>query len=207
MELDEFKAHWNIIQDKEYQQQKISPEKLEEIIMTTTDTLGQMHSKSIYWRTIGKLTIKILIGLVAVVFLIILIKGIYLHSLSVILTSIIYLIILVLYCIITLWVFKRQEQIFTINNSGNVKESIKHTIAAFKRFYLIVNIIYLFLYPAYYYAVIKLFMPYWHPSPQTIFITCAIATALSLIGGHWYYKVKFFKKLKSLEENLKYLEG
>ena len=207
MELDEFKAHWNTIQDKEYQQQKISPEKLKQIIMNTTDTLGQMRSKSIYWRTISKLTIKILIAVLAAVFLIILIKGIYLHRLAEALTSMAYLLILVLFCMVTAWVYKRQEQLFTINNSGNVKETLKQTITAFKRFYWMVNIVYLFLYPAYYYAVIKVLIPYWHPSPQTIFITCALATVISIIGGHWYYKVKFFTKLKSLEANSKLLES
>ena len=207
MELDEFKAHWNTIQDKEFQEQKISPEKLEQIIMNTTDTLGQMHSKSIYWRKIGKLTIQIFIGVLAAVFLIKLIKGIYLHSLAGVLASIAYLIIMVLYCIVTVWVYKSQEQIFTTYNSDNVKATLKQTITAFKRFYLIFNVIYLFLYPAFYYAVIKLLMTYWHPSPQTIFITCTLATAISLVCGHWYYKVKFFKKLKSLEENLKHLES
>jgi hypothetical protein len=207
MELDEFKAHWNTIQDKEFQQQKISPEKLEQIIMDITDTLGQMHSKSIYWRKIGKLTIRVFIVVLAAVFLITIIKGIYLYRLAGVVTSMAYLIIMVLYCIVTLWIYKRQEQIFTINNSVNVKITLKQTITAFKRFYLMSNIIYLFLYPAYYYAVIKLLIAYWHPSPQTIFITCALATAISLICSHWYYKVKFFKKLKSLEENLKRLEN
>jgi glucan phosphoethanolaminetransferase (alkaline phosphatase superfamily) len=118
-----------------------------------------------------------------------------------------YFVVMVVYCIVTIWVYKRQEQIFTIYNSDNVKETLKQTIAAFKRFYLMLNIIYLFLYPAFYYAGIKLLMTYWHPSPQTIFITCALATAISLVCGHWYYKVKFFKKLKSLEANLKHLES
>nr|WP_067061549.1 hypothetical protein [Mucilaginibacter sp. L294] len=207
MELDEFKAHWNIIQDKEFQQQKISPEELKQIIMNITDTLSQMHQKSVYWRKLGTTTIRILIGLLAALFLIILIKSIYLHRLTDLLEAVVYLVILILYCIVTVWAGKRQEQIFTINNGGNVKETLKQTITTFKRFYLKVNTICLFLYPAYYYAVIKLLIPYWHPSQQTVFITCAIATAVSLIAGHWYYKVKFFKKLKSLEANLNLLEG
>ena len=207
MELDEFKAHWNTIQDKEFQQQKISPEKLEQIIRNTTDTLGQLHSKSMYWSKTGKLIIQIFIGVLAAFFLITLIKGIYLHGLADVLASVAYLVIMVLYCIVTVWGYKRQEQIFTIYHSDNVKATLKQTITAFKRFYLMFNIVYLFLYPAFYYAVIKLFITYWHPSPQTVFITCALATAISLIGGHWYYKVKFFKKLKSLEANLKHLES
>src|SRR5476649_2142722 len=114
MELDEFKAHWKIIQDKEFQQQKISPEELKQIIMNITDTLDQMHQKSIYWRKIGKLAIRIFIVVLAVVFLITIIKGIYLHRLADFFASVAYLVILALYCMVTVWVYKRQEQIFTI---------------------------------------------------------------------------------------------
>lgn len=207
MELDEFKSHWNAIQDKEFQQQKISQEKLEQIIMNITETLGQMHAKSIYWKNIGKRVIPMLIGILAMVLLITLVKAFYTHSkVSTALVSTIYIAVLVIYCMATMWVYNRQVQIFTIYNNGNVKESVKQTITAFKRFYLISNIIYLFLYPAYYYAVIKLLMPYWHPSLQTIFTIVIIVTVLSLAGGHWYYKVKFFKKLRSLEANLADLE-
>ncbi|MBS0031249.1 hypothetical protein ACTJJ0_30705 [Chitinophaga sp. 22321] len=206
MELDEFKTHWNTIHDKEFQQQKISPEKLKQIIMNATETLGEMHSKSIYWRKIGKFTIQFFISVLAAVVLIELIKGIYLHSLTGFMATIVYLIIMVLYCIVTIWVYKKQEKIFTMYNGDSIKVTLKQTITGFKRFYLMFNVIYLFLYPAFYYAVIKLFITYWYPSIQTIFITCALATAISLICGHWYYKVKFFKKLKSLEENLENLE-
>jgi glucan phosphoethanolaminetransferase (alkaline phosphatase superfamily) len=207
MELDEFKAHWNSIQDKEFNQQKISPEKLEQIIMNTTDTLGQLHSKSVYWKKMGKLTTQMLIGMLAVFFLIVVIKAIYEHRLADVLTSAVYTVIMVVYCIVTVWVYERQEQIFTVYNSENVKETLKQTITAFKRFYLMFNIIYLFLYPAFFYAVIKFLMPYWHPSPRAVFITCALATAISLIASHWYYKVKYFPKLRSLNANLKELEG
>lgn len=207
MELDEFKAHWNTIQDKEFQQQKISSQKLEQIIMNTTDTLDQLHSKSIYWKNLGKPIIQMLIGILVVIFLITIFKSIYMHSVDGVLSSIAYLFILAVYCIVTIWVSKRQVQIFTIYNNDNVKATLKQTITSFKKFYLMLNIIYLFLYPAYYFAVIKLLIPYWHPSAQTIFITCTLLTVVSLIGGHWYYKVKFFTKLKSLEANLKQLEN
>ena len=53
MELDDFKAHWNKLQDKT--SQKISPDKLTQIIMNATDTISQLHSKSIYWEKTGKI--------------------------------------------------------------------------------------------------------------------------------------------------------
>lgn len=207
MELDEFKVHWNNIQDKEFQQQKISPEKLEQIIMNTTETVGYLHEKSRYWNKLGKSTIRMSIGIQVVFLAVTFIKGIYQHGLTSVLSSVSFMFILMFYCMVTLWVYKRQEKIFTIYNSDNIKLTLEQTITAFKKFYLTFNVIYLFLYPAYFYAAIKLFMTSWHPSPLTTLITCALATAIALIGGHWYYKVKFFKKLKSLEENLKHLEG
>lgn len=207
MELDEFKAHWNNIQDKEFQQQKISPEKLEQIIMDITNTLGDLRQKSIYWNKMGKSTIRMSIGVQVIFCLVTFIKGLYQHGLTSVLASISFMFILVFYCIVTLWVYKTQENIFTIYNSDNIKLTLERTIKAFKRFYLTYNVIYLFLYPAYFYAAIKLFLTHWHPSQQTLLLTCAIATAIALIGGHWYYKVKFFNKLRSLEENLNHLEN
>jgi ABC-type multidrug transport system fused ATPase/permease subunit len=207
MELDDFKAHWNTIKHIELEQQHISPKKLEQIIMNATNTFDQLHAKSVYWRRTANAIVKMLAGILAVLCLILLTKSIYQHKLSDMLAPVAYLLVLVLFCIVTLWVYKRQEEIFTINSDGNVKDTIQQTLTAFNRFFRVMNIIYLFLYPAYYYSVIKLLMPYWHADMQSVFITCALATVASLAGGYWYYKVKFFKKLQSLKENLKDLEG
>ncbi len=207
MELDEFKAHWNTIQHKEFQQQKFSAEKLEQIIMNTTDTLGQLRAKSIFWKTLGTTTSKMLIGLLVVASLMTMADKAYQHKLADIPANAAYALVILLYCIITIWAYKKQEQIFTIYNNDNVKATLKQTITAFKKFYLKLKIIFLLLYPAYTYAVIKLFIPYWHPSQQTIYITCTLVTVISLSVNHWYYKAKFFKKLKSLEGNLRELEA
>ena len=203
MELDEFKAHWNIIQDKEFQQQKIEPQKLEQIIMNITETLSQMQAKSAYWKRVGKFIIQFFLGLLAMVFLITCGIALYKHSkVSTVLVQMLYFAILIAYCMVTNWVYNRQQQIFTLHTGGSVRDGVKQTVTAFRQFYWQVNAIYLFLYPAYYYAVIKLLIPYWHPSAQTILVTVTAATVISLAGGYWYYRVKFFKKLKSLEANL-----
>src|SRR5438094_239615 len=120
MELDDFKTHWNTIQDKEFEQQQISSQKLEQIIMNTTNTLGQLHYKSTYWRRLGTITTRMLIGVLAVVLLILLFKAIYLHTLAGLAASVAYLSVLVVYCVVTVWVYKKQEQIFTIYNDDNV---------------------------------------------------------------------------------------
>jgi len=207
MELDEFKTHWNRIQDKQFLQQKISAEKLEQIIMDITHTLGDLQAKSLYWKKMSKSTVQMLIGVQVIFLLITLIKAIYQHGFTGALSSLAFMFIIGVFSVVTVWIYKKQEQIFTLYNSDNVRVTLTQTIAAFKKFYLMFNIIYLFLYPAYFYAVIKLFIPYWQPSLQTLLLTCALATALSLIGGHWYYRIKFFKKLESLEANLKNLES
>ena len=207
MELDEFKTHWNTIQDNELQKQKISQQKLEQIIMNATETLSQLQAKSIYWKSVGKITTRMFIGVLTVVLLITLIKDFFSYNtFGGIMLSIAYFAVMVVYCVVTMWVYKKQEKIFTIYNSSNVKESLKQTINAFKRFYLMFNGIYLVLYPAFYYAIIKELITYWHPSVQTIVITLTVVTVLSLAGGHWYYEVKFFKKLRLLEANLADLE-
>lgn len=207
MELDEFKTHWNSIQQQEFQQQKLSTEKLEEIIMTTTETVSQLHSKSVFWRKTGVPIIQVLIVTLTVVLLIIIGQAIYRHKLDGVFEAMAYLSVMGIFCAVSIWMYKKQEQIFTIYINENIRATLTHTITAFKRFYVLINVIYLFLYPAYYYAVIKLLIPYWHTTQQTIFIACAVASVLSLAGGHWYYKAKFFKKIKSLELNLKELEG
>lgn len=208
MELDEFKAHWNTIQDKEFQQQKISSEKLEQIIMNTTDTLNQLQAESIFWNKLGKPICQVLIGALIVVLMITLGEGFYNHSkLNALLVSVVYFAIMVIYAGVTIWVNKRQEQIFTIYKTGSLKDTLKQTATAFRKFYLMLNTIYLFLYPAFFYSVIKLLIPYWHASTQTVLITCAAATIIFLTGGHWYYTVKFLKKLKALEADFECLEG
>ncbi len=217
MELDEFKTYWNTIQDKEFKNQKLTTKKLDQIIMKTTKTLDYLQKKSAYWSKVSKINkpiSQILMGMLIPFSLIILVKASFMAgktnsigpSLTYVGTSLIYMAIIVIYCYVTVWVFKRQLQIFTVNNSENLKETLRKTITDFKRFYMKFNIIYLFLYPMYYYAVIKLIIITWTPSTNNVLLTCAILTIVSLLGGHVYYKLKYFNKIKLLEANLKELE-
>lgn len=200
MELDDFKAHWNNIQQKEFKQQKHTPETLNNIIMNATNTLGQLHEKNVYWNNFSKVICKTLI-----IFLLLILVGHYFFpdKNTTFGQTVVYVAIMIIYALITIWVYKRQENIFVIYNSENLKETLTKILAEFKRFYVLVNIIYLFLFPAYFYAFLKLFInAYWAIPTNTLLIICGALTVASLIGNHIYYRIKYFKKIKSLEADL-----
>ncbi len=213
MELDEFKTYWNTIQNKEFTQQKLTKEKLDQIIMKTANTLDYLQKDSDGWIKKNESNLKMLKGMLIPFSLIILVKASFMagktnsigESLIYLGTSLAYITIILIHYFITVWTFKRQRQIFTLNNSGNLKETLTKTIADFKRFYIRFNIIYLFLYPVYFYSVIKL-ITYWTPSANILLITCALLTIVTLALGHLLYKLKYSNKIKLLEANLKELE-
>lgn len=207
MELDDLKAHWDALQEKESRRYNIPPEKLNQIIMHTANTIGELHARSSYWSRFGRSSMKALLATLGVVGTIIIIEGAYRHELDNVLVAVAWLLIILLYCVVTIWMYKRQEQLFTSYNSENVKLTLKCTITGFKSFYRTLLITYAALYPAYFYAVIELFMPYWHLSWITVLIISVIAGAVSLLGTHLYYRAKYFKKLRSLEEDLRALES
>ncbi len=214
MELDEFKTYWNSIQDKEFKKQKLTKEKLDRIIMKTTETLDYLQKKSAYWAKINKFNTQTFKGMLIPISLIILVKVFLLavksNSIGAFLTylgmSLTYLVIIGVFGLANKWAFKRQQQIFTFNDRGNLKETLTKTISDFKRFYVKFNIIYLLLYPLFYYAVIKLLVTYWTPSTNTVLLTCALLTVVTLAVTHLMYKVQFINKIKLLEANLKELE-
>lgn len=199
MELDDFKAHWNTIQQQELKQQKHTPETLNNIIMNATNTLGQLHEKNVYWNKLGKAICTILI-----IVLLLTLVGHYFfpNKGNTFGEAVIYVAIMIIYALITMWVYNRQQNIFTIYHSDNLKETLTKTIAEFKRFYVLMNVIYLFLYPVYFYAFIKLFITYWVIPTNVVLIICGAFTIVSLIGSHIYYKIKYFRKIASLEADL-----
>lgn len=203
MELDDFKKYWNNIQDKEIEEQKYTTEKLDHIIMNTTNTLSELLNKSIYWNKLGKAICSMLIG--ALLFNLVIFYFIPRKS-NTFLESLLYVAILIAYALITMWVGNKQQQIFSIYNGENLKDSLTKTLSAYKRYYIIFYLIYIVVFPAYFYAMIKLFFTYWALSTNTILIICSGGTLLALIGSHLYYRAKFAKKIKSLEINLKELE-
>ncbi|SDS45978.1 hypothetical protein SAMN05216490_1193 [Mucilaginibacter mallensis] len=205
MELDEFKVYWQKIQEQENQQQKHTPETLEQLIMKTTTTLSEIQRKNIFWNTAAKAVCPALIAVLIIelgitYFLPEALTG---HNF---LQSTPWVIVMVIFALVTMWVSNKNEQIFNIDISKNLKETLTKAITDFKRFQIISNAIYLFLFPAYYCAMIKLFVVQFYKltTPAIVWI-CVALTILSFIGNLWYYMAKFHKRFKSLEANLKEL--
>jgi hypothetical protein len=69
------------------------------------------------------------------------------------------------------------------------------------------NLIYLVVFPAYFYAMIKLFFGFLALSTATILTICIGGTIVAMIGSHLYYMAKYAKKIKGLTANLQELEG
>ncbi len=204
MELDDFKAHWNTIQQKEFKQE-YTTEKLKQIVMNATNTLNVINQKNAYWSKLGKAICSALIA----VLLLILVLNYFMpdKNMAPFGKAVIYVTIMIIYSLVTMWAYKRQQNIFTRYNGDNLKETLAKIITEFKRFYVLLNIIYLFLYPAYFYAFFKLFFSFWALSIPVLLAICGGLTVVCLIASHIYYKIKYFRKIKSLEEDLAELEG
>jgi hypothetical protein len=199
MELDEFKSYWNNIQEKEIEKQKLSTEKLNQMMMKTINTLNEIQQRNAFWNKLGA---GVCSALIVVLLINLALSYLIPNHDPTFRKSIIPVLIMIVYSIATIWFYKRQEQIFNVNTNENVKETLTKILADFKRFYILLNVAYLFLFPAFYYAFIKLFMSYWVTSTYTIIWICAVVTILSFIINHWYYHLKYFKKIKVIEDNL-----
>ncbi|MDB5133464.1 MAG: hypothetical protein JWP37_67 [Mucilaginibacter sp.] len=199
MELDEFKIFWSNIQQKEIEKQKLTAETLDTIIMKITNTLTEIQQRNAFWSKLGAgacgALIVVLLANLAMAYFIP-------HHSQIFGKSIMSVIIMVIFALTTVWFHKWLERIFIVNTNKSLKEVLTKMLADFKRFYLLYNIVYLFLFPAYYYAFIKLFLNRWILSPDTILLVCGGLTIISLMINHWYYKIKYFKKIKILKEDL-----
>ncbi|EOR94742.1 hypothetical protein ADIARSV_2116 [Arcticibacter svalbardensis MN12-7] len=213
MELDEFKNYWKTIQDKEFTQQELTNEKLDQIIMKTTDTLDYLQKTSAYWIRTNNTNVQKLKGLLIPFLLVIILKAFLMADKTETIeafainigTSLIYMAIILIHYFTTVWIFKRQQEIFTLNNTKNLKETVAKIIDDFTKYYVKFNIIYMFLYPAYFYSIIK-FITFWTPSTNILLLTCALLTIFTLAIGHLLHILKYSDKIKSLKTNLKELK-
>jgi hypothetical protein len=200
MELDEFKEDWNKLQR---QQEELSTDTINQIIMNTTITIHQMQQKNQYWNKLGKVIFPMLI----VILIINVIVGYFaLSPHTPMLSSVSYAFIMIVFAVISMRMYLWQEKILSYYNPGDLKASLSKTIKDFKRFYLLYNLAYLILYPAYFYAMLKLLLNVMlQLSESTILISSAVLSVLSIITGHIYYRLTYFKRIRSLEADLREL--
>jgi hypothetical protein len=202
MELDEFKSYWKANQEEETKQQKHTSETLNQIIMKTTNTLGELHKKNLYWKKVMDMAGSMLIGITAVNIILYLLLPQFFKSSR---NSLPELAFLVLYAFISIRIFNEQAKIFDIDTTISLKDALSKAIEKFKRFYLLSNIVFLFLTPPVFYFSIKTLLGTFNFSQTTLIWITAAITVVSFALNHYYYKQKYFKKIKSLEENLKEL--
>jgi len=207
MELEEFKTHWKGIHDNELKQQEYTTEKLDHIIMNTTNTLGELQKKSTYANKRAKITGALIIGL----FLIDLLLFYFLPNQGNRFSeSLLYVAIISLTFIVNIGIYEWQQQIFTMYDNENLKVTLKKTLSAFKRFYIICNLISLVLLPLYFYASIKFMLVslsiIWNPSANFILLMCGLLTIVTFISNLLTYERKHGKQIKALKVNLRELE-
>ena len=201
MELEELKENWNKLQQ---QQKELSTQTINQIIMNTTTTIHQMQQKNQYWNNLGKVIFPMLI----IVLIINVIIGYFVAKPhTTFLSSVSYALIMIVFAVVSMYMYRWQEKILAYYNAGDLKASLTKTIKDFKRCYLIYNLTYLVLFPAYFYAMFKLLLNVvLHLSENTTLISCTMLSILSIISCHLYYRVTYFKRIRSLESDLRELD-
>jgi hypothetical protein len=202
MELDELKENWNKLQQ---QQKELSTHTINKIIMNTNITINEMKQKNSYWNNFAKVVFPVLI----VILIIDVAIGYFAPAPhTTFLSRVSYALIMIIFAVASLYMYRWQENILNYYNAGDLKASLVKTIKDFRRFYLFYNLIYLVLYPAYFYAMFKLLVNVaLHLSENTTLISSAVLSILSIVAGHIYYRLTYFKRIRSLEADLQELES
>ena len=201
MELDELKENWNQLQQ---QQKELSTQTINQIMMNTTTTIQQMQQKNQYWNNLG----KVIFPMLMVILIINVIIGYFVPKPhTTFLSSVSYALIMIVFAVVSMYMYRWQEKILKYYHTGDLKAYLIKTIKDFKRFYLVYNVTYLVLFPAYFYAMFKLLLNVvLNLSENTTIISCAVLSALSITCSHIYYRVTYFKRIRSLEADLRELD-
>ena len=202
MELDEFKAYRKAAQEKEIEQQNLTTENLNNIIMKTTDILNELHARNTRSNRWIKIAYAILISTVFFQIAI----GLLLNGPESFTKSIPFYLIIVLLIASATWVYRVQERAFVILKNENLKVSLRKTVANFKRFYIKYVAIYLFLLPATFYTGFGDLTRVFNISQDFKIITSVLFTFFTLVFTHIYFKKKYFSRIAEMETHLKELE-
>src|ERR1035437_2444267 len=114
MELDEFKAYWNNMQEKEIEKQKLTTETLNKMTAKIVDTLEGIQKKNVILGTMGKTmsSCLIIIGLVKLCYL----CFFSIHD-RLFMLSLLHTCFTVGFSIYLIWFYKRVMHIFDINTN------------------------------------------------------------------------------------------
>ncbi|MHA6248238.1 hypothetical protein ACXYMU_09905 [Pontibacter sp. CAU 1760] len=204
MELEEFKAHWKAVQQEDIIQQEHTPETLNQIIINTTNTMGELQEKSSYWRTFGSWNSGLMLLLVIVYCSMLYYRG---EAVQTILDKLPLITIIVVFALFSNWVYKRQEEIFSATTNESLKEGIRNTLLNFKRYYRFTNLVFLLLAPVAFYAIFELFLKGMALPLSSILLISIALTVFSFAIRYWYYRTIYFKRIKAMEANLSELES
>jgi hypothetical protein len=221
MELDDFKASWNASQEKDINKQKLSTDKLEQLMKNSGDALQQIQKTNDYWYKTGTTVCTVLIGILLVELILSLLVLGAKKSFG---QSTWPVLVMVVFAFVSIWFYKRQQQIFDVKLDTNIKEALSKTLTDFKRFYILYMATYLVLFPLYFYALITLvagtvfkpgntalhvdYVSRWLTLSNTGMAEVCIGTSVVfLLLSHWYYRIKYFKYINILQTNLKELEA
>lgn len=201
MELNEFKDLWKADFEKETTGDKLTEEKLNKIMMKATTTLTKLNHSNLYWWKFTKY-------LVIVLLTVLLTKAATLtmgnNSTPLINSPILYLGLIALFGLTTLWMYYELVKIFEVTDISNLKLTIEIAIKRFKRWYLMVNLIYLLLLPLVFFASLRNVLPAYHIqlSVNTDLIITVAVSVFILIANHINFKFTYFKWLNSMQKNL-----
>jgi hypothetical protein len=220
MELDDFKASWNASQEEDINKQKLSTDKLEQLMKHSNSALQQIQKTNDYWYKTGVTVCTTLIAILLVEVALSLFVPDMKKSFG---QSLWPILVMMVFALTTIWFYKRQQQIFAVEFNNNIKEALSKVVTDFKRFYVLYMAVYSVLFPVYIYAIFALLLgtvgKAGNAAPHINHIvnrfslsgtgSIAVCVGLSIVClllSHWYYKVKYFKYIKILKLNLKEID-
>jgi hypothetical protein len=221
MELDDFKASWKASQETVINQQKLSIDKLEQIMTRTTSALKEIQKRNDYWYKLGTTVCTALIVILLVDLVIFYFAA---GRENFFREKLLPVIIMLVFAVTTIWIYRRQQQIFDVPVNENIKETLHKMLTDFKRFYFLYISVYSVLFPVYFYALMVFFSAgIGKLADQNITIKhiadrlslsvtnkaelCIGLAIICLIISHLFYKAKYFRYIKILQLNLKELEA
>jgi Flp pilus assembly protein TadB len=216
MELEQLKTYWQTEQEKQINTQTLNKQKLETLMNTIESNLHTLQQKNEQWY---KLTLT-LYKMVALVWGILLVIYLVLPDTKshINIQLLAHLLFVILISATAIWSMRRQKEIFDTANGDSLVGTLHEVIKKFKRFYLVVNLIFLVLLPAYFYILIAI------PTSSsrvhgsyarlahhidialpgtTLKVLCCLAATLTIIAlSHWYYYRAYFKRIAQMQQSL-----